>query len=449
MVQLALLIILFSMCAVIYRLNDRDPLSPAFLFTAGFALCAFSTVCFSGRWAYEMLPEAFFVVVSGVIIFVAISYLVHLLNDKKRERSCGRCAKNWELPVNRVLLFALVLLEAVVLCWSMVEIASAFPADSFAGSIGKYNSAIKFTDEGADIFRAPLSQLRSFSGMVGYVFAFYIAQSFVLKKSYGRTIQIFGLLIACLLQLASASRTVAVGYLCCFAIAYFMIKSKLVHGRPVINMRTVFVLALVAMIFIVSFQPIAAIVQGRTTSSDPLGYLSSYIGAQLPNLDTFIRAEVEPEDNGIFGYMTFRNTIRWIGVQFGIPEFVYQYDLPFNTMNGVSTGNVYTTFYAFLYDFGMVGCIFLTAFMAVLSQLVYQKSRAFDSGILSAFWVILYAMVGYALILCFFSNKFYEGIFTIGMAYKIVYLLIVFWLISFFSPRKSAIKQIGGRIWQA
>lgn len=450
MIQLFLFIILLCSCVAIYILNGQDMLSPAFLFVIGFALCALSTVFFTERWAYEMSPEVFGIVLLGVAVFVAVSYLCSVAGKKKDTASTRSDDRSWVLPVNKGLLFAFVVLEAVVLYWSMVEILAAFPAETIPGSISRYNSAIKFTDEGADIFHTPLSQLRSIVSILGYVFAFYLAQSFVLKKNQGRWIQLLGLLLACALQLTSANRTVAAGYIFCFVLAFFILKRKLENDRPVIEVRAVFALVCVAVLFLVSFQSVAAVLQGRTTSSDSLGYLSSYIGAQLPNLDTFIQSDPQYGSSGIFGYMTFRNSIRWIGLQFAIPEFVYQYDLPFNTMNGVSTGNVYTTFYAFLYDFGVVGCIVLTGLMAAISQLIYRKCKLLNSGSYSGLWVIVYTMVAYALILCFFSNKFYENIFTISMIYKVIYLLIIFWIIKYVSNRKDRTSMADRRVsWRA
>ena len=430
MIQLFLFIILLCSCVAIYILNGQDMLSPAFLFVIGFALCALSAVFFTDRWAYEMSPEVFGIVLLGVAVFVAVSYLCSVAGKKKEAVSASSDERSWILPVSKGLLLAFVVLEAVVLYWSMVEILAAFPAETIPGSISRYNSAIKFTDEGANIFYTPLSQLRSIVSMLGYVFAFYLAQSFVLKKNQGRWIQLLGLLLACALQLTSANRTVAAGYIFCFVLAFFILKRKLENDRPVIDVRAVFALVCVAVLFLVSFQSVAAVLQGRTTSSDGLGYLSSYIGAQLPNLDTFIQSDPQYGSSGIFGYMTFRNSIRWIGLQFSIPEFIYQYDLPFNTVNGVSTGNVYTTFYAFLYD--------------------YRKCKLLNSGSYSGLWVIVYTMVAYALILCFFSNKFYENIFTISMIYKIIYLLIIFWIIKYVSSRKDRASIADRRVsWRA
>lgn len=116
----------------------------------------------------------------------------------------------------------------------------SFSSRDDSGLDSRYNSATKFTDEGANIFHTPLSQLRSIVSMLGYVFAFYLAQSFVLKKNQGRWIQLLGLLLACALQLASANRTVAAGYVFCFVLAFFILKRKIENDRPVIDVRAVF-----------------------------------------------------------------------------------------------------------------------------------------------------------------------------------------------------------------
>ena len=98
----------------------------------------------------------------------------------------------------------------------------------------------------------------------------------------------------------------------------------------------------------------------------------------------------------------------------------------------------------------MVGCVVLTGLMAAISQLAYRKCKLLNSGSYSGLWVIVYTMVAYALILCFFSNKFYENIFTISMIYKIIYLLIIFWIIKYVSSRKDRASIADRRVsWRA
>lgn len=423
MTTAGLTIILLIICFLIYVLQGADPISPSLLFCGGFAVCLFSASLFSKMWGYEMTPAAFCVVLMGCLLFsVSATICRETLQSNERKSA----AKDFKLPVSKTYIFVLSAFVFMVMLVSLRLIVKAYPSYSLSGSIARYNSVIKFTDDGADIFSSPWDKFRNLASMAGYLFAYCLAQSLVDRDKSVLNVSIFGTIVACLFQVLSASRTMAVGYLFCFVVAYIMLKRHRDGCLPEIKVKTLLLVIAVAALFLASFQFIAQTLQGRNTSSNPFVYISAYIGAEIPNLDTFIQASGAGINPPLWGYMTFRNTIRWIGGQFGIPGFIYQYDLPFNVINGVSTGNVYTTFYAFIYDFGYIGLIFLTVLMAIISQIVYSKSCKFNSGWASSVWVIAYSIIAYALLLSFFSNKFYENVFVITFVYKLVYLLILY-----------------------
>lgn len=63
------------------------------------------------------------------------------------------------------------------------------------------------------------------------------------------------------------------------------------------------------------------------------------------------------------GSQVFRNIYTYLGGKYGISQYLYQLDLPFLKHNGLNTGNVYTTFYQFYYDFGYDGIVPLMAIL--------------------------------------------------------------------------------------
>ena len=423
MTVIGLTIILLVVCFLVYVIQGADPISPTLLFCGGFAACLISTSLFTQMWNYEMTSVAFTVVLAGCLLFGASAAIFSRIKINNTSTSVAR---DYRLPSNKTYLLALSVFVLIIMLVSLRFIVQTYPSDSLSGSIARYNSVIKFTDDGTDAFPSPWDKFRNLASMVGYLFAYYLAQSFVEKDKSTLGLSMFGTMVACLFQVLSASRTMAVGYIFCFVVAYLMLRRRRDGRLPEIKLKTILLFIAVVSLFLVSFQFIAQTLQGRNTSSDPLVYISAYIGAEIPNLDSFLQAGGADTNPAIWGYMTFRNTIRWIGGQFGIPGFIYQYDLPFNVINGVSTGNVYTTFYAFIYDFGYIGFILLTMLMAFVSQVVYSKSCKFNSGWASSVWVIVYSIIAYALLLSFFSNKFYENVFVIKFAYKLVYLLILY-----------------------
>ena len=82
----------------------------------------------------------------------------------------------------------------------------------------------------------------------------------------------------------------------------------------------------------------------------------------------------------------------------------------------ISPGNIYTTFYAYIYDFGYIGVIIWPLIMGFISQRIYKKARKSilndDKRVKTS--VIVYGYLFYMLAFSFFSNKFYEGFFTIS-----------------------------------
>ena len=389
-------------------------------------------------WDYEMTAAAFTVILMGCLLFTTSAELFERAAPKHVD--CGD-DRDSRLPFSKTYALALTVFVLVVMFFSLRLIVQAYPSDSLSGSIARYNSVVKFTDDGTDAFPSPWDKLRNLASMAGYLFAFYFAQSVVEKDRAAFGISLAGTVVACVFQVISASRTMAVGYIFCFVVSYVMLRRHRDGRLPKVRVKTILMIVAAVSLFLVSFQFVAQTVQGRSTSSDPLVYISAYIGAEIPNLDCFLQAGGADTNPVIWGYMTFRNTIRWIGQQFGIVDFIYQYDLPFNVINGVSTGNVYTTFYAFIYDFGYVGFVLLTALMAIVSQAVYSKSCKFNSGLASSVWVIIYSIIAYALLLSFFSNKFYENVFVITFVYKLIYLVILYVPILLLSKGELAVAE--------
>lgn len=409
------LVCLASLFLVVFRLDKMDCISPAVLFCAGFLACAIGALLASDMWSYSMTIDAFLLLIIGIIVFVIFSF------GCKCAIGCRALPGYSAVAANRSMLLVVSVLMLAVLVWTSVFLSERFPASSLSESINQYNHAVKFTDAGFSGFPFPLGPLRSFCGMAGYVYAFLFAQSIATGQKSDRAILLFGLALACLIQIVTASRTAAIGYIFCAVVSFFIIKQR-TNGRALLTMRSLLVLMGIAIALGLTFQAIGSAVQGRVSSLSFSEFLPVYIGAQIPNFDSFV-SEGGGGEADLFGYMTFRNTIHWFGTHLGISDWVYQYDLPFLSRNGLSTGNVYTTFYAFLYDFGIVGLILLTAVMAVVSELIYHKAKSED-GAASCTWVIVYSIVAYALALSFFSNKFYEGIITINMLFKLIYLLI-------------------------
>ena len=177
-----------------------------------------------------------------------------------------------------------------------------------------------------------------------------------------------------------------------------------------------------ALLFAAAFRLLAI---GRHTGfsvQSALDILSVYCGAEIPSLDLWMRTS-RIRANDICGFMTFIRSITYLGPKLGIPAWTYTLDLPNVYSSWHWLGNVYTTFYAFLYDFDWPGLITLTVLMAVVSELIFVRGgRAAKARDL---WMMLYAYLAPQLLLSFFSNKFYEEFMAVGFLRILVVIVAV------------------------
>lgn len=418
---LILAIFLLILLISAYLLHDSDAITPSVLFCLGFSLCAVFAISNAASWRYEASETVLFTVVFGVALFLFVSWVVHLVMSKRHGGIGGN--HEWVVPVNRSVLLAFLVLQLIVFVWTLRAISQMYPAGNPLTSISLYDQANKFSVEGAEAFPFPLGPLRGLCTSIGYYICYLLGQSFGLgQDGKEKPLLVLNLTASMLVSFESGGRTTAVSFVIYCFIAFLMVKRQWRATRTTISFKTFLVVFAVFVFVIATFQTMLGLM-GRSSGTNYWDYICMYIGAEIPNFDYYLAGSHSPAD--IFGCMTFYTSIKWIGTHLGIPYFVYQLDLPFRYMNGIIMGNVYTTFYAFVYDFGWWGIPTLTAIMAFVSQWVYERAIRFDSGSHSCIWVILYALAANTLIMSFFSNKFFEAFLCIGLIRNLLFLACV------------------------
>ena len=150
---------------------------------------------------------------------------------------------------------------------------------------------------------------------------------------------------------------------------------------------------------------------GRSTSTNLFHYLFIYTGAPLYNLDVFIQTYELPINQLYFGQQTFYGIYNFILPRLDLSR--YYLELPFVRYSWeYGLGNVYTTFYQFLYDFGYSGIVPLISVIAWYYTGTYTKIRGVISESVVDFRLLIFAFLFNDLIMLFFSNRFYETIFN-------------------------------------
>jgi oligosaccharide repeat unit polymerase len=438
--------LLVALTASAFFLCDYNPAAPAVLFCGGFSISAIVLAQYQGAWQFQLSMPTFLVVFGGNLAFTGVSIAIHAMlkhaNFQVAKRKHARKSFVEQLLSLRPGIpnyVVVIVLQLVIFFVTLHYVQAFFPDESLSAAIKSYNAASTFSTRDMS-FPSPFEQIRSLMVTGGYLMAFDFGRNVAewrKGESTAKALASFACFaLSAALTIELGMRTGAVELAVCAFVAFFICRSKIIRGNGILTWKIAGALVALVIVGLAVFQ-FAAI--GRDVSGyDMFDYLAEYLGAQISNLNVFMTSTPFPVERGLPGYMTFARDYGYLGGKLGIDSWIYTLDLPFVTMNGYDLGNVYTTFYAFLYDFGYLGVIVLTGIMAVLSQLIYEQAMRNDW--VGTMFCVIYDVVGSALLLSFFSNKFYET-FNVGFVVTII-ALFLFYLV-FIAPGKTLFDILG------
>ena len=425
-----LLILLFVLLIINYALGKREILSPAFLFTLGFLVSVAWAYAFRDKWGLNLQIETFWVILGGVGLFSIVAAIVSVFFIKSTLLEGPRRDNRYEISISRTGGMIIIGIMLVTIVYTVFEVQKIAPSGSIMGSIYAYRmQTTNITTENASSLVLPklLALLRNFTDAAGYFFAYVLANE-LFKK---RRVNVAALAITFLSfvnGMLLGSRTGAFMLLLSFMIFLYIMYRASSDWEKHLSLKMLGIIALLFIIIIFTFQSFAGLLGREVGSFSKANYLAIYFGAEIKNLDTFIQAGQFPiRPHGTFGAQTFLEFNRTFGKFFGSNATVIL-DLPFQNINGLSLGNVYTTFYAFLYDFGYKGVVLLVILMSFVSQFIYEKVRRFTRKGDISIYTLIYSRIAVCLILSFFSDKFYEGIFAITFIKTVVWWMILRWI---------------------
>lgn len=433
MVVYALCMCMIVLFIISFYAANQEIISPSVVFLAPFSLATVDLIYNIEKWHVDLKWNTFYLIIGGTISFLLAISLCKLFriaaHSKKRIGNFysgktveGMTEKDVKFPrINYVFFAALQLLTFIVCLRAVTSIARRYGVSGgISALIAGYKSLKTFTTE--DISLGGINNiLYDFCYASGYVWFYIVAYSFTHKMKIDKW-ALVNLVLSIAISLEKGSRGGAVALICSGA-AMFVLFWQKDSRRGRLSFKQLMAIIIGAVVLVGTFQTVGELL-GRISSADFEGYLAVYLSAPIRNLDYFLSKTHSVPD--IFGEMTFVRLINYLGGKLDISSWVYEMDLPSLYANGYVTGNVYTTFYAYTYDFGYIGVPVMMFLMGIISQTIYRKAK--DSGRSKHslnIWEILYAYIFYLLAFSFFSNKFYEGIVAIQFVKYILYWLVI------------------------
>ena len=297
---------------------------------------------------------------------------------------------------------------------------------SISEAMQYFDHVKKFTDVHVDV-PALVSLLRMSSSAIALISIYLLSHQLIYGYSSHRLFIYLNILLSCTCSALSGSRGGILEYAFAFVImCYFIFKRK--HSWKKKIPSRIVALIIISILMIIPVFYMSAFLMGRGKQTDIFHYLCIYLSGSLKNFDIFIR-------KGFFGTsiadsQTLVNLRLTILPKFGLSGWNAKLDLPFNNVNGFSTGNVYTIFYMFMYDGGYIALVGYIIAMAVIASILYvliikdRYDKYYDSINIP---LIVYTQIAYAVLFSFFSDKFYELIFDLGFWRKNIIIVLLAW----------------------
>lgn len=422
--------ILLVLLIFVYFINKKELVAPGVIFTSSFFIASLFALANAKKWSLNLDYRTFLVIVLGVLEFILISGVINLLQPiNYKTSSLNDISEDDVLITNKKspFIYVLIFIELFNI-WMMVKYIRSASGLSNLSMAMNYLREESFL-EGSSVAKMPwLTAFGSnFNMSVGLFFEYILAQSCFNKKIFSWPITIVTVL-GVLTPFLNSSRGVSIFLIVSFLIDIYFASVKYNVNAKRSNWKYIIVVIIIGIVVLSLLQWSASLLGRNVENFTPFDYVSNYIGAQIKNLDIFIRTIDFPVKEDVFGKQTFYAILPTFSKILGLNIGTYKLDLPFQVINGNSLGNVYTTFYPWLYDFGYMGVVILTGVMAIISQLIFNVARTKRNASLSLSQII-YSYIGSFIALSFFSNKFYESmntnfIYTVLICYllKILYI---------------------------
>lgn len=432
---LLLLIILSLLFLGAFCVLGVDLISPGCLFCGGLLLACAGLLPNVPEWGDISVQTIGVISIYVVIFLVAVSFVRLISSHPSRvsggadiAHSSGTCRVPAIARLPRYIYLsttflwfclAVVLIAGALTLRSVVAAAAPYGGGGdLAKSIDIYNNIAKFSETESVSLPSYVAHLNYAVSAWTYLAMLIFSNNWFAKKELSPLL-LLNMLLGIASKMLTGSRGGAIQDAIVFVFVFILV-ARIWGKTKTVPFKYVVVGLILAILLIMTFQEVG-ILLGREINMDTFEYLSIYLSAPIKNLDVWLKSfplsthgSSGLAASDVWGKETFVNQIQWLGQNFGVADWIYKLDIPFLTIGSYNMGNVYTTFYAFLYDFGYLGCGLCVFTMGLISQCLYEyqgKLVGIDHGaVLLTLRTPFLANVLWMLLFSFFSNKFYEGL---------------------------------------
>ena len=425
-----LLLLLTLLVIVSYLSCECDYMNPAVIYSFAFWIFVLMCVIEKNEYNITIHSETVLVIVGGNVIFLAWNLL---LSRKKKKYCCTYELQ--EIKINKYLVGLIIVMQLITIVFfikyiSNISIAFYGGKKSISEMIGLYDTMTKFWPEIYSSLNVPIPLLyRIFSPIslaASYLIIYVVMNNyFAIKKIKFSHILVILLLAILILLNGSRSPLFRIVTMMGFLYYYFRYKTgNIKKGSLSLLLKIMVILVMLIVFFVILLEFMGRLGSQEHSISE---YLFTYMGAPIVNLDTFILKRMNYVNTDLFGMQTFRPLYNFLGKMLHNKDWIYTSANVFSySANGIEIGNVYTSYYNYLYDFGIAGVFPLVSIVAIYYNFTYRNiltKRKLNHKI--DFEVFVYAYLINDLVMQPFSSRFYETVLDISFI-KLIILAVLF-----------------------
>lgn len=435
MLIIALLISYIMLLIVSYFLFKKDILQPGVIFIAAYVVSVFCAVLNIDKWNINFHTNTFLVLLLGAIEFIAISYIVFKIFNKKypKEEKQSDLKKEYK-PIKtwKIVLISIYCLAAIVLLlYNVLQIAGQFDNySSLSQALGIFKEHTSYKTD------ASLPKYINWIQKPMYAFAYIMLYYYIKEVIFNcanikyvaikRVYYLIPVICFIIQELLSSNRLSILSLLIGTLIMLGIVWQEKNNWTKNINIKTISIVSVVMIIFLIIFYFSASLV-GRKNKKNMVDYITLYAGGSIECFNRFMQDE-DRQNNEIIGEESFYYLVKNL-YDYNIIEMdeFYPIHLEFrDNDNGETIGNVYTAYRRWTHDFGIGGAFILNGIMAIFYSVFYNILKKQK---IKEFAVIMYGYMSYPLFLHCIDGYLYLltvriAFITTSAIFVIVYILL-------------------------
>ena len=393
--------------------------------------------------------NTFCVLFFGCLLFTMGCWGVHIIVAPKLKKKAKRRLIGAKETITRIdvsiwkiiIIIAVQALSLYIVSRDMRAVVGRYGiSGDFALIMYRFREYHLFSDK--DVALSSLSSnIRLFSIAVSYVWIYIVCNNFIGKFRNKKMIpMLFSIVLGVVNCVVLGSRGEAIQLIVAAFVIFVFLQKKYNGWKSNIKFRQIVIVGIIIFGVMYGFKASGDLL-GRSSVSNyhtsAVDELAKYLGAEIKNLDTYLENPFNSIPDAIPGGQTFGFSLGWLSNLFGI-NWKISSELPFQRVNGISLGNVYTVFYAYIYDFGYIGLVVLTLLMSFFCQLIYEHLIVERKKTKINFRIIVNSYVLFLVAFSFFGERFFTYVINISM---IKYLLIWKLMIEFCVGKKFRLSN--------